>query len=51
MKAFLRQNWKKGILLRHCHVEGELVIDIDLDNINEEMVYEAFEVVGNEAEA
>lgn len=27
------------------------MIDIDLDNLNEEMVYEAFNVEGNEAEA
>ncbi len=42
MKAFLRQNWKKGILLRHCHVEVELVIDIDLENLNKEMACEVF---------
>lgn len=30
---------------------GDTVINIDLDNINEEMIYEAFNVDGNEAEA
>ena len=30
---------------------GNIVIDIDLDNLNEETVYKAFNVEGNEAEA
>jgi len=30
---------------------GDIVIKIDFDNINEDIVYEAFEVDGNEAEA
>ncbi len=30
---------------------GDTVINIDRDNINEEMIYEAFNVDGNEAEA
>ena len=30
---------------------GGIMINIDLDNLNEETVYEAFNVDGNEAEA
>lgn len=30
---------------------GDIVIDIDLDNLNEENVYKAFNVDGNESEA
>ncbi len=30
---------------------GDILMNIDLDNINEEIIYQAFGVDGNEAEA
>lgn len=50
LKFFFETGFEKKYVVNMCHVGDDLVINIDLDNINEEMVYEAFKVDGNEAE-
>ena len=44
--------WNICLLKFSCnHERGDIMINIDFDNINEEVVYQAFGVDGNEAEA
>ena len=39
------------LIVNYMREEGEIMIDIDLDNSDEVTIYKAFNVDGNEAEA